>query len=70
MLNEIITTVFGAGTKTVGGFGDLLSAGISIFWNAETSKLTEVGTLGLICFGIGLGFMAFRLIRRLFKAKG
>lgn len=70
MLNEIITTIFGAGTKTIAGFGDLLSSGISIFWDAETSKLTDVGTLGLVAFGIGLGFMAFRLLRRLFKARG
>lgn len=65
MLNEIITTIFGAGVQAVGGIGDLMSAGVGIFWNSDTSKLTDFGTIALVIAGIGVAFMAFKAIRGL-----
>lgn len=69
MLNEIITTIFGASTATITNIGSLLNAGVAVFWNSETSKLTDVGTVGLIVTGIGVAFMGFRMLRRLFRPK-
>lgn len=65
MLNEIITTIFGAGVEAVGGIGNLLSAGVGIFWDTTTSKLTDFGTIALVVAGIGLAFFAFKAIRGL-----
>lgn len=65
MLNEIITTIFGAGVEAIGGVGDLMSAGVGVFWDTTTSKLTDFGTMALVVAGVGLAFMAFKAVRGL-----
>lgn len=70
MLTQIIETLFGAGASAVSGFGNVLGAGVSIFWDSEGSKLTDIGTVGLVVGGIGLAFTVFAMLRKLFKARG
>lgn len=69
MLTQIIETLFGASTSAVGGIGDVLTSGVSIFWDSTASQLTDVGTILLVVGGIGIAFFAFRFLRRLFRAR-
>lgn len=67
MVQEIIETI----TSWLAGFWTLVSttieSAVSLFWDAETSKLTVIGVLGLFGLAVGLVYLGLMFVMRLFK---
>lgn len=67
MITEVIQTI----TDWLAGFWTLVSTSIesavSLFWDAETSKLTVIGVLALFGLAVGLVYLGLMFVMRLFK---
>lgn len=67
----MIVSIFQTITTTISEFTSCLTGAFSgivaMFWDGEA--LTALGTLGLVGVGIGIVYLAFRLIRSLMRLR-
>ena len=69
MIESIFSTVGSAITEFASVIGNGFTGIISLFYNSTTSALTPLGELMLIGVGVGLVYMAFRMIKNLISLR-
>lgn len=73
MISALFTEIGNVITSFAGVIGNGFTNIIGLFWDSSlgtSGGLTTLGILSLIPMGLGLVWFAFKMVRRLFKARG